>query len=77
MVQHPFLPERDVIEEAECTDSLVKEGPRDVSVMRQVVLVGPDVFWPQAIGWGVKVPGKFGHAPQIAADRIRGVVPEL
>jgi hypothetical protein len=45
--------------------------------MGEIVLVGADVFRSQAVGWGVKVLRKVGDAPQGAADRIGGVVPEL
>jgi hypothetical protein len=77
MFQHPLVSEGGVIEEAEGTDGLVKGGPGDLPVMGEIVLIGADVFRPQAIGWGVKVLGKVGDAPQVAADRIGGVVPEL
>lgn len=77
MIQHPRVPEGGVIEEAQGTDGLIKGGPRNLPVMGEVVLVGADVFRPQTIGWGVKVLRKVGDAPQVAADRIGGVVPEL
>jgi hypothetical protein len=77
MFQHPLLPERGVIEKAERTDRLIKKGPGDVPILGQVMLVSPDVFRSQAIGWGVKVLRKFRDAPQVAADGIGRVVPEL
>jgi hypothetical protein len=77
MFQHSRVPERGVIEEAEGTDGLIKGRPGDLPVMGEIVLVGADMFRPQAIGWGVKVLRKIGDAPQVAADRIGGVVPEL
>ena len=77
MVQHPRVPEGGVIEEAQGTDGLIKGGPRNLPVMGEVVLVGADVFRPQTIGWSMKVLRKVGDAPQVAADRIGGVVPEL
>jgi hypothetical protein len=77
MVQHPRVPECGVIEKAEGTDGLIKGGPGDLLVMGEIVLVGADVFRPQAVGWGVKVLCKVGDAPQVAADRIGGVVSEF
>jgi hypothetical protein len=75
--QHPRVPEGGVIEEAEGTDGLMKGGPGDLPVLGERVLVGADVFRPQAVGWGVKVLRTVGDAPQVAADRIGGVVSEL
>ena len=77
ILNHARALERDTIEEAQGTDGLIKRGPRNLPVMGEVVLVGADVFRPQTIGWGVKVLRKVGDAPQVAADRIGGVVPEL
>jgi hypothetical protein len=76
MVQHPRVPKRGVLEEAEGTDGLMKGGPGDLPVMGAIVLVSADVCRPQAVGWGVKVLRKVGDAPQVAADRIGGVVSE-
>jgi hypothetical protein len=45
--------------------------------MGEIVLIGADVFRFQAIEWGMKALGKVSDAPQVAAVRIGGVVPEL
>src|SRR3989442_13034245 len=69
MLQHPWLSKRGVIEKAQDTDGLIKEEPRDLPVLGQIVLVGTDVLRPQDIRWGMKVLRQFGHVPELATDR--------
>jgi hypothetical protein len=48
-----------------------------VLLLDKIELILPDMFGPEAVGWGVKVRRKGGDTAQRALDGVRGVVPQV
>ena len=71
------LGERHVVEEAQGTDRLHDERPRDVPLMHEIELVLADLLGAQLLWGGPKVLGKLGDTAEISRDSFWGIVAQL